>query len=92
MDSILDKEITGLKKNVSEYYKEHVYITPSGILSSNQLEYIVKVMGADHVMYAVDYPYVKPDDVYGFLANSNLTDEEKELIAHGNAERLLHLK
>ena len=92
MDSILDKEITGLKKNVSEYYKEHVYITPSGILSNDQLEYIVKVMGADHVLYAVDYPYVKPDNVYEFLANSNLTDEEKELIAHGNAERLLHLK
>ena len=92
MDTILDQEITGLKKTVSEYYKEHVYITPSGIMSADQLEYIVKVMGADHVMYAVDYPYMKPDNVYEFLMDSNLTDEEKELIAHVNAERILHLQ
>jgi len=92
MDTILDKEITGLKKNVSEYYKEHVYITPSGIMSNDQLEYMVKVMGADHVMYAIDYPYMKPDNVYEFLMDSTLSDEEKELIAHGNAERILHLQ
>ena len=92
MDTILDQEITGLKKTVSEYYKEHVYITPSGIMSADQLEYIVKVMGADHVMYAVDYPYMKPDNAYEFLMDSNLTDEEKELIAHVNAERILHLQ
>lgn len=92
MDIILDQEITGLKKKVSEYYKEHVYITPSGILSTDQLEYIVKLMGADHVLYAVDYPYMKPENVSEFLMESSLTDEQKELIAFKNAERLLHLK
>ena len=92
MDSILDKEITGLNKNISEYYKEHVYLTPSGILSKDQLDYLVKLMGADHILYAVDYPYVKPENIYEFIAKSALTQEQKELIAHGNAERLLHLK
>ena len=92
MDTILDQEITGLKKKVSEYYKEHVYITPSGIMSTDQLEYIVKLMGADHVMYAVDYPYMKPDNAYEFLMDSSLSDGEKELIAHSNAERVLHLQ
>ena len=92
MDTILDREITGLKKTVSEYYKDHVYITPSGIMSTDQLEYMVKRMGADHVMYAIDYPYMKPDNVYEFLMGSTLSDEEKALIAHGNAERVLHLQ
>ena len=91
MDVILDREMTGLKKKVSEYYKEHIYITPSGIMSADQLEYIVKLMGADHVLYAVDYPYMKPDNVYEFLAESSLSDEEKELIAYKNAERLFRL-
>ena len=71
---------------------KNIYITPSGIMSSDQLEYIVKLMGADHVMYAVDYPYMKPENVYEFLIDSNLTDDEIELIAHGNAERILHLQ
>ena len=91
MDIILDQEITGLKKKVSEYYKEHVYITPSGILSTDQLEYVVKLMGADHVLYSVDYPYMKPDNVYEFLMESSLSQEEKELIAYKNAEKLLHI-
>ena len=91
MNAILEQEITGLNKEFIDYYKESVYITPSGILSNNQLEYLVKVMGADHILYAIDYPYVVPDNAYEFLADSNLTDEEKELIAHGNAERLLKL-
>ena len=91
IDAILDQELTGLKKKVSEYYKENVYLTPSGILSADQLGYLVKLMGADHILYAVDYPYVKPDKVYGFLADADLTQEQKELIAHGNAERLLKL-
>ena len=91
MDAILDQEITGLKKKVSEYYKEHVYITPSGILSTDQLEYVVKLMGADHVMYAIDYPYLKPENAYEFLMESSLTDEQKELIAHKNAEKIFKL-
>ena len=91
MDIIMDQEITGLKKKVSDYYKENVYITPSGIMSSDQLEYMVKVMGADHVLYAIDYPYMVPENVTEFLAGSNLTEEAKELIAHKNAEQLLHI-
>ena len=49
-------------------------------------------MGADHIMYAVDYPYVKPEHISTFLTDSGLTNEQVELIVHGNAERLLHLK
>ncbi|MBR1821082.1 MAG: amidohydrolase [Clostridia bacterium] len=91
MDIFLDQGITGLKRRFSEYFKQHVYITPSGILSTDQLEYIVKLMGAEHVLYAVDYPYMKPENVYDFLMNSRLTDEQKERIAHKNAEELLKL-
>ena len=60
-------------------------------MSTDQLEYIVKLMGADHVLYAVDYPYMKPENVYEFLMESSLSDVEKELIAYKNAERLLYL-
>ena len=91
LDYMLKPEITGLKKYPSEYYKDNVYLTPSGIFSSMQLEYLVKLMGAEHILYAVDYPYMQPENTYEFLAASNLTQEQKELIAHGNAERILHI-
>lgn len=34
LDYMLKPEITGLKRNVSDYYRSGVYLTPSGILSS----------------------------------------------------------
>ena len=92
LDFMLDKNITKLNKNISEYFKENVYITPSGITSKDQLEYVVKLMGASHVIYSVDYPYVNPKNPYEFLMNSSLSDEEKELIAYKNAERVLNIK
>lgn len=91
IDSVLNKKVTGLKKNISEYYKEHVYITPSGILSKGQFEYLIKVMGAEHIIYAVDYPYTKPNGIYKFLMDSDLTQKQKELIAYKNAKKLLKI-
>ena len=82
---------TLMERPFSAYYKEHVYVTPSGIMSRDQLDYIVKVMGADHVIYSLDYPYVEVGDSYAFLMDSGLSDEAKELIAHVNPERLLHV-
>ena len=93
LDYMLPPQTTGLRKKVSDYYKENFYITPSGILSPMQFEYTVKLMGADHILWAVDYPYIREGDFYGFLMNADfLTQEQKELIAHKNAERILHIK
>ena len=91
MDYMMPKSATGLKKNISEYYKEHIYVTPSGIESPINLEAVTKYMGADHIIWAVDYPYLRNETVVDFLMNSNLTDEEKELISHKNAEKLFKL-
>lgn len=92
MDQIMRPETTGLKKKVSDYYHENVYFTPSGILSKNSFEYMVKVFGAERIIWALDYPYVPFTSCStDFLLESDLTEREKELIAHGNAEKLLHL-
>ena len=92
MDAIMRPQTTGLKKKVSDYFHENVWFTPSGILSKDQFEYMVKVFGAEHIIWALDYPYVKFDTCSAdFLLNADLTEAEKELIAHGNAERILHL-
>ena len=91
MDYMMPKTITGLKKNISEYYKENIYVTPSGIESEINLEAVTKYMGADHIIWAVDYPYLRNETVVDFLMNSNLTEEEKELISHKNAEKLFKL-
>ncbi len=93
IDSIITPESAGLSKRISDYYRENFYITPSGILSRMQFEDTVKLMGAEHVLWAVDYPYIRQGNFYEFLMSAEfLTDGEKELIAHKNAERILHIK
>ena len=91
MDYMMPKSITGLNKNISEYYKEHMYVTPSGIESPINLEAVTKYMGADHIIWAVDYPFLMNETVVDFLMSSDLTDEEKELISHKNAEKLFKM-
>ncbi|MFC6171873.1 amidohydrolase family protein [Loigolactobacillus jiayinensis] len=76
---------------VSYYYKKNVYITPSGMYTWPQMQLVLTEMGADHVLWAQDYPYVK-DNARDFLANTNIAATDKEKIAHGNIESLLKLK
>lgn len=92
MDAIMRPETTGLKKKVSDYFHENVWFTPSGILSKNQFEYMVKVFGAEHILWALDYPYVKFNECStDFLLNAEISDEEKELIAYKNSEKLFRI-
>ncbi len=93
IDSILKRKTTGLSKKISDYYRENFYITPSGMLSCMQFEDTFKFMGAEHILWAVDYPYVREGNFYDFLVSADfLTLEQKELIAHKNAEKILHIK
>ena len=90
MDEI-PKELTGLKKNVSDYFKENVYVNPSGMLYKEQFRYCLDTFGVDHITWGGDYPYRKKEDIRTFLEEFDLPEEDKEKIAHGNAERLLRI-
>ncbi|WP_127145580.1 amidohydrolase family protein [Pelagibacterium montanilacus] len=78
----------GLPKPPTHYlrkvYFDNVVFTP------HQLEYLVKVFGADHIMLGTDYPYDMCDyDPVEHIVSSDLTDEQREMIAGGNARKLL---
>jgi len=91
----LDDELTpyaGLKHPFSTYYRNNVYVTPSGILAEPQLRFILDEMGADHLLYSIDYPYKTPENSGTFLETARLTDEQREKIFHKNAETIFHLK
>lgn len=59
-----------------------------------QLECAVKVLGADHVIFGSSYPVRAQWLLEGadFVRSLEISEEEKELILHGNAERLYHVK
>lgn len=90
-DDALPQAVTGLDRPVSEYLRRNVHVTPSGIWTQAALQFCVTVLGVDRIMWAVDYPFVGNDRAVEFLEAADLSDEDREAIAHGNAERLLEL-
>lgn len=91
----LDDELTkytDLKHPFSYYYKNNVYVTPSGILSEPQLQFLLTEIGADHLMYSIDYPYKTPTGIKDFLKKAKLTPEQREKIAHKTAEKLFKIQ
>ncbi|HAS78269.1 MAG TPA: hypothetical protein DCS38_00715 [Ruminococcus sp.] len=61
-------------------------------LEYSQIERIVKNHGVERILFASDCPWDCPANEIDIVNNHlNLTDEEKELIFHKNAEKLLKL-
>lgn len=50
-------ELKPLERKVSDYLKENVWYTTSGMAWEPTIQYCRQVLGADHVLYAMDYPY-----------------------------------
>ncbi len=49
------------------------------------------MIGADRVMFSVDYPYSSTSEGRDFVMGAPISEADREKIAHGNAERLLRL-
>ncbi|KAL2829516.1 hypothetical protein BDW59DRAFT_178468 [Aspergillus cavernicola] len=70
----------------------NISITTSGHYGTPALLFAVQELGIDRVMFSIDYPYETIDQgAKWFVAIAELTGEEKEQIAFGNAKRLLKL-
>jgi predicted TIM-barrel fold metal-dependent hydrolase len=66
-------------------------MTPGGILNLPPFLLTLQVVGADRIMYAVDYPYGPDKQARAFLENAPISPADKEKIAHLNAERVLKI-
>lgn len=81
----------GRDRNVSDYYREQVWVTPSGMFNQHQLDHVVAELGAERIIYSEDYPYVQRSNVTEFLTGSGLSDQLMQAIAHTNVESLLRI-
>ena len=81
----------GLQRPVPDYLRENVYYTGSGMNSRRYLRWTIEVVGVERIMFSADYPhlYEGRGTSRRFLAEAALSSEERELIAHGNWERLV---
>ena len=88
LDDTIPLAASRLSRTITETYKQHVYVTPSGMLNVPHFEFTSKVLGVDRILYSIDYPYVTLTGAREFLESLPISEEDKEKIAHGNAEKL----
>ena len=51
----------------------------------------MKIIGADRIIWLVDYPYLTLDGAREFLGKLPVSEQDREKIAHLNAEKLFTL-
>ena len=90
LDEMMDAGVKSEKK-FSDCFKENIYVNPSGMLYAEQLRYCLDTFGVDHILWGEDYPYRQKEDIRTFLEEFELSAEDREKIAHGNAEQLFHI-
>jgi len=81
----------GLKKSIAEVMHENVIVTTSGNFSPAAFQCTRDVLGIDKIIFSVDWPYESNKLGVEFLKRLALAPHELEMLAHGNAERLLKL-
>ena len=78
-----------LKRTLSEYMRENVYVTTSGMAWAPVITFVQSVLGMDRVLYAMDYPYqFEPDEVTA-TDNLPISDADKKKLFQTNAERVI---
>jgi predicted TIM-barrel fold metal-dependent hydrolase len=91
IDDTLTPMAKQLQQPVSEYFLHHFHITTSGFFTDPPLLLAMQVMGADRIMFSVDYPFSTNEQGRAFLDHASLSPADKEKISHLNTERLLRL-
>lgn len=86
------EECQTIKKAPSIYLKENVYIDCVSF-EPLAVDFAFKFMGADRLMVGSDYPHQIGDTekCTWVIDNISASEEEKEKILHGNAERIFNL-
>jgi uncharacterized protein len=82
---------TAMELTPSEYLARNFHVTISGLFTDAPLRCAIEVIGAERVLFAADHPFGDSLAARRFLDAAALSDSERELIAHANAERLLAL-
>lgn len=77
---------------MDEYFKRNFAITTSGVEDHLALDYSIKKLGPDNVLWAIDYPYQPMEPAVAFMDSAPISDEDKAQLFHKNAERIFHIK
>ena len=69
----------------------HFYVTTSGNFSDPTLMCTMAEMGADRILFAIDWPFVANRPGVEWFDRAPISDADKVKILSGNAQKLLRM-
>jgi len=79
------------QRTLGSYLRENFYITTSGNFRTQSLTDVILEIGADRVLYSVDYPYEDVVEAQTWLDHCAISDADRNKIAYANARKLFRL-
>ena len=80
-----------LERTATEYLRENFFVTTSGNFHTTSLLGVIEMVGAERVMFSVDYPFEEVSDATEWFDAAPIEEETRRLIGRENAMRLLGL-
>jgi 2,3-dihydroxybenzoate decarboxylase len=80
-----------VSKTIPEYFADNIWITTSGNFSDSALINAILTVGADHILFSVDYPYAENAAAADWIEKAPISELDRRKIANGNARALFNL-
>ncbi len=80
-----------LERKPSDYIRQNMYVTSSGMAWEPPIRYAQSVLGVDRVLYAMDYPWQFVASEVTDMDRMAINDEEKKMFYQTNAEKVFRL-
>jgi len=78
------------KLPIAQYLRDNFYITTSGAFRTQALIDTMTEVGADRILYSVDYPYEDMNEAAEWFDKAPISEPDRLKIACGNARQLFH--
>lgn len=79
------------KKTIREYFAQNIWITTSGHFSTPTLHYCMTEVGADRILFSIDYPFENFHDACDWFDKAEVNDVDRRKIGKDNAKKLFKL-
>lgn len=79
------------KRAVSEYLRDNVWITTSGVFHTPAMLMTMLTVGADRILFSVDYPFEIHAEAAAWFDTCEISEADRRKIGRDNARRLFGL-
>jgi gamma-resorcylate decarboxylase len=78
-------------KRIADYFRANFWLTTSGHFSTPTMVDAVTELGAERVMFSVDYPFEGVDEACAWFDGAEISEADREKIGRTNAAQLFKL-